>query len=205
METFLHWLSVWFIGVMLAAPIGPVSILFIRRTLQLGIQGAAAVGIGNAVADLIYIIIFVTGFSIVPADNVWVKCLGGLFLLGIAVYEIIKNKNEKIIKNERKRGWNRVFIHSFFLTLVNPMNIMIFLSIFASVDIDISSINEFIWVIFTIILGPISWWLALGILIIKVHKKISEVWWKRAIYASFFVIGSLGVIAIIESVMEVWK
>ena len=47
----LYLLKAWMIGIAIAAPVGPIGMLCIKKTLELGIKGALLVGLGAALAD----------------------------------------------------------------------------------------------------------------------------------------------------------
>ncbi|QHE60653.1 LysE family transporter [Rossellomorea vietnamensis] len=73
------------IGVAIAAPVGPVGILCIQRTLAYGRRTGFLSGLGAATADALYGLIAVMGFTVVSgflmAHQFWIQVWGGVFLL----------------------------------------------------------------------------------------------------------------------------
>src|ERR1700683_2943674 len=76
-------------GLIIAAPVGPVNVLCIRRTLEKGRKSGMVSGVGAALADTLYG--GVAGFSIslviqfVLREEFWIRLIGGILLMGIGV------------------------------------------------------------------------------------------------------------------------
>ena len=94
-------------SVAIQMPIGPISILCIRKTLELGIRGTILVGLGTALADSIYAVVATLGLSAisetVTENKSILKLFGGLFLLYLAYKETKSSdlSNEINIKNQQ--------------------------------------------------------------------------------------------------------
>ena len=147
MQTLLFFSKAFFASVAIQIPIGPISILCIRKTLELGIRGAILVGLGTALADSVYAIVAALGFSVVSEtmteNESILKLLGGLFLLYLAYKEAksvdMSMSNEINIKNQQNF---RTIIETFFLNIISPVTIISFIGIFALVDIMPTSTTE---------------------------------------------------------------
>ena len=72
------------IGFSIAAPVGPIGVLCIRRTLAEGRMSGLVSGLGAATADAIYGGIAGFGLTVVSniliSQQVWLRIIGGLFL-----------------------------------------------------------------------------------------------------------------------------
>ncbi|HLF67016.1 MAG TPA: LysE family transporter, partial [Gammaproteobacteria bacterium] len=79
------------IGLAVAAPIGPVGLLCVRKTLEFGLIGTLAVGLGTALADALYAGIAAFGLAtlseIIIKQVVYFKVLGGILLFILAIKE----------------------------------------------------------------------------------------------------------------------
>ena len=137
------------IGLAIAAPVGPIGVLCMRRTLAYGRVSGFVSGLGAATADAVYGSIAAFGLTIVAKvlveQEAALQLVGGLFLayLGIRTImekpknlgltpealPIIQQKNTQWRWNWRALGQD--FISTFLLTLTNPMTILSFAAIFA--------------------------------------------------------------------------
>ncbi|MBP0030767.1 LysE family translocator [Roseofilum reptotaenium CS-1145] len=122
------------IGLSIAAPVGPIGILCIRRTLSQGRIAGLVSGLGAATADGFYGCI--AGFGLTFISNLFIehqitlRLIGGFFLcyLGIQTFRSSPSKEEA--KIDGKNLW-RAYISTLFLTLTNPLTILSFAAIFA--------------------------------------------------------------------------
>jgi len=152
-------LNAWLIGIAVAAPVGPIGLLCIRKTLELGLLGALAVGLGAALADGIYGLIVAAGLDMVTRLLVeqlyWIKIIGGIFLLYLA-YTDIKNAHMPIAQQLMKTDdFLRLVSKVFFLTLTNPMTMLTFIAIFASICGTSPSFTELLAMVFGVVFGVV--------------------------------------------------
>ncbi len=130
------------IGFSISAPIGPIGVLCIRRTLAEGRPSGLACGPGAATADAIYGCIagfgptFISGFPV--RQHVWLRLIGGAFLC----YPGIRTLTAKPPWQEAGGNENLLigaYVSTFFLTLTNPMTILSFAAIFAGLGLASAS------------------------------------------------------------------
>ena len=163
-ELFLRGLV---IGVSIAAPVGPIGVLCIRRTLAEGRLAGFVSGLGAASADGIYGC--VAGFGLTAVTNFlleqshWLRLVGGLFLcyLGIKTALAAPASREAALKPD-SRAAN--YASTFLLTLTNPMTILSFTAVFAGLGLagakgDYRSAAALVAGVF---LGSAAWWLVLS-------------------------------------------
>ncbi len=122
------------IGFSIAAPVGPISVLCIRRTLAKGRLSGIVSGLGAATADAVYGCVAVLGLTFISNglinQQVWLRLIGGLFLC----YLGIKTFFAKPAKRTALAGGNSLagaYTSTFFLTLTNPMTILFFAAVIA--------------------------------------------------------------------------
>ena len=179
------------IGLSIAAPVGPIGILVIRRTLINGQLSGFISGLGAATADAIYGSIAGLGLTLISSflikQQMWLGLIGGIFLcyLGLKTLLTITSSPIKAItysesknpESERKyaliaaihsnrlsRDYLADYGSTLFLTLTNPMTILSFTAIFAG--LGLTSNNGNLMLAFSLIagvfVGSTIWWLCLS-------------------------------------------
>ncbi|PLT35654.1 LysE family translocator [Bacillus sp. V5-8f] len=135
-----------FLGLSLAAPIGPINAAQLDRGIKNGFWNAWVLGLGAALADGIYMILVYLGvvhFLETPFMKTFLW-LFGFFVLTYTGIESIVSAG-KIATNERrnKESLLKSFISGFFMSISNPLTILFWLGIFGSVLANASSIYDF--------------------------------------------------------------
>ncbi len=126
------------IGFSIAAPVGPIGVLCIRRTLAEGQLYGLVSGLGAATADALYGCVaafgltFVSGFLI--GHKLWLSLIGGLFLLYLGIKTLLSTPAENAARAEGK-GLFGAYASTFLLTVTNPMTILSFVAIFAALGL----------------------------------------------------------------------
>ena len=155
------------IGFSIAAPVGPIGVLCVRRTLADGRAAGLVSGLGAATADAFYG--FVAGFgltfisSFLVGQKVWLSLFGGLFLLYLGIKTLLSHPAEKEA-NIKQHGLFGSYISTLVLTLTNPMTVLSFVAIFAGLGLantDGGYDSAFILVL-GVFLGSAAWWLLLS-------------------------------------------
>ena len=155
------------IGFAIAAPVGPIGVLCIQRTLNRGASFGFVSGLGAATADACYGIIAAFSvaavFNFLSAQKIWFSLAGGLYLgyLGIKAFRTVPDS-----KIEASNGMGRLsaYLSIFVLTLTNPMTIFAFAAVFAGFgfgNTDGNYLNAVILVI-GVFTGSALWWLTLS-------------------------------------------
>lgn len=160
-----------FIGFSIAAPVGPIGILCIRRTLVKGRWSGFVTGLGAATADALFGAIAAFGLtflaSILINQSVWMRIGGGLFLIFLGIKFLIskpRDMREYSIDSYSERRLLRDYFSTFFLTLSNPLTIFSFSAIiagFGSSVIESRNYFESSKMILGIFLGSSLWWILL--------------------------------------------
>lgn len=203
-------LQSFLIGIFIAAPVGPIGVLCIRRTLAEGRIAGFISGLGAATADAIYGAIAAFGLTVISLfliqHNLWLRLGGGAFLvfLGIRTFfspPTIENLDSH--PSDRQSSLIRYYASTFLLTITNPLTILSFAAIFAAIsgrDMDYSG-DYFASTIMVlgIFLGSCAWWFILSGFTGYFRRKLKEtgmVWINRisgGIITGFgmFALGSL--------------
>lgn len=167
------------IGALASAPMGPVGILCIQRTLNKGRWYGFVTGIGAAMSDLIYALITGLGMSFVMdfinnAQNKFLlQIFGSVLLLVFGVYCFKSNPMKNAHQSSNKKGTlTHNAVTAFFVTLSNPLIIFLFMAMFAQLAFIVPSHPvEMVVGFMSIIGGALLWWFGLTWLIDKVRNK----------------------------------
>ncbi len=167
------------LGFSIAAPVGPIGILCIRKTLQFGRFSGFFSGLGAACADTIYGLIAALGLTLVSdfliAHQLWLRIIGGAFLIFLGAKTFFAPVDEKT-KNVSHKTLIGDFISTFFLTIINPLTILSYLAIFAALGIGHMQGNYLNtgWLVFGVFLGSSLWWLILSEGVTLFRKRVSQ-------------------------------
>ncbi len=153
------------IGFSIAAPVGPIGLLCIQRTLIHGRVSGFVSGLGAATADSIYGSIAGFGLTIVSHflidQRMGIHLLGGVFLLLLGLKGLFAKPVASVARTSnpaRGIGWH--YLSTFLLTMTNPMTILSFLAVFAALGVG-NSTHEYANATFTVIgvfVGSATWW-----------------------------------------------
>jgi threonine/homoserine/homoserine lactone efflux protein len=155
------------IGLSIAAPVGPIGVLCIRRTLAQGRGYGLVSGLGAATADAAYGCIagfgltFISGFLV--DQQVRLRLVGGAFLCYLGIKTLLAKPAEEAAE-AKGTSLLGAYGSTFFLTLTNPMTILSFAAIFAGLGVaetgrDYVSAAILVAGVFA---GSALWWLLLS-------------------------------------------
>lgn len=171
------------IGFALAAPVGPVGILCIRRALADGRYAAFIAGLGAAFADTFYGA--VAGFGITAISGFLLehtftlRLVGGSFLLLLGA-KTWRGSPKLTPDAGSGPGLVKDFVSTFLITLSNPGTILASMGVFAAMGaIDNGKPAEASLLIFGVFSGSTLWWLVLSALAGAVRSKLNENWMRR--------------------------
>ena len=167
------------VGIIASAPMGPVGILCIQRTIQKGRTYGIVTGAGAALSDIIYALITGFGMSFVMEiiDNeqniFWMKLIGSLMLFSFGIYMFRTDPRKCLRPSMKKRG---TLLHNFttalLVTLSNPLIIFLFIALFNMLTFVIPG-NLFGQCVgyLSIVAGAMIWWLGLTYIINKMKSS----------------------------------
>lgn len=170
------------IGIICSAPMGPVGILCVQRTLNKGRWYGFVTGIGATVSDLIYALIAGLGMRYAAqylddAENrFYLQIFGSLLLLGFGIYCFFTDPRKKIHKSKNKKGTlANNLITAFIVTVSNPLIILLLIALYAQFAFVLPSepVQQSLGYI-SICAGALLWWWGLTWLIDKVRTKFSD-------------------------------
>ncbi|MFT6509169.1 MAG: threonine/homoserine/homoserine lactone efflux protein [Parvibaculaceae bacterium] len=196
------------VGIAVAAPIGPVNLICIRRALRYGWLNGFLAGLGAAAGDGIFAII--AAFSVTAAldfmqsNEVWLQSIGGLFLIGVGTKTWFSHPHlvdgepqdpTKRAKDHDLEGLLAGVTSSFFLTITNPATMLGFVAIFGSIagftlgGTDYVRATE---LVIAVILGSALWWAALTSFVAYFRRYMNDRALERINRGSAILIALLG-------------
>ena len=167
------------VGILASAPMGPVGVLTIQRTLNKGRWYGMVTGLGAAVSDIIYAAISLLGMSFVmaiienPRNMFWFKVIGGILLMFFGIYTYLSNPTNNLRPANPNKGslWHNG-ITGFLVTFSNPLIILLFIALMARFEFVVP---EHYWEqglgYESIFAGALLWWCGLTYIIDKVRTK----------------------------------
>jgi threonine/homoserine/homoserine lactone efflux protein len=155
------------IGFSIAAPVGPIGVLCIRRTLAQGRVHGLVSGLGAATADAVYGLVAGFGLTFVSdalvGQQFWLRLGGGLFLCYLGVRTFLAAPAEEA-ESARAVGLVGSYASTLVLTLTNPVTILSFAAVFAG--LGLAGAGEEYGAALTLVLGVFGgsalWWLLLS-------------------------------------------
>jgi threonine/homoserine/homoserine lactone efflux protein len=178
MDVFLRGLL---IGFSIAAPVGPIGVLCIRRTLAEGRLAGFLSGMGAASADMFYGAVAAFGLTAVQemliGQSNWLRVVGGIFLLYLGLKTFFSKPVEEAAKSSRG-GLFGAYLTTFFLTITNPITILSFIAIFAGLRLGETGGNyaSATFMVLGVFLGSAAWWLTLSLLVGLLRNRFNTTW-----------------------------
>ena len=188
------------IGFSIAAPVGPIGLLCIRRSLAGGQWVGLATGLGAATADAAYGLVAAFGLTAVSdflvGQRLWLGLIGGAFLCWLGARTFVQKPAEQAAE-ARGDSLLGAYLSTLFLTLTNPMTILSFVAVFAGFGLGASSdylaATTLVAGVFT---GSALWWLLLSGGVGLFRSRIGPKWMQAVNRVSGAVIFAFGVYAI---------
>lgn len=153
------------LGFSIAAPVGPIGLLCIRRTLERGRMAGFITGLGAATADTMFALAAAFGLSVsaaVTSCSSWLHPVAGVFLIALG----LKMAAEKpIARAAVAKGGSPVwwFLSTFLLTISSPVTILSFVAAFALLGPAGSGLASSLQMTLGVFAGSVAWWLALSV------------------------------------------
>ena len=154
------------IGFSIAAPVGPIGVLCMRRTLAECRAAGFASGLGAATADAVYGCVAGLGLTffsnILINQQVWLRIIGGIFLCYLGIKTFLA-KPVELAASYKGSGLIGAYTSTFFLTLTNPMTIFSFSAIFAGLGLTsaVGNYGSAGALVLGVFIGSSLWWLIL--------------------------------------------
>ena len=191
------------IGFAIAAPVGPIGVLCIRRSLAEGRWIGLVTGLGAATADAAYGAIAAFGLTAISGflvtQRAWLGLVGGVFLFYLGIRTLVSKPADEAA-GARGGGMFAAYVSTLFLTLTNPMTILSFAAVFASLGLaaspDYASAGLMVGGVFA---GSALWWLLLSNGVALFRSRMTPRWMQVVNRISGCIILGFALISLIHS------
>jgi threonine/homoserine/homoserine lactone efflux protein len=166
-------------GFIIAAPVGPVGILCVQRTLAKGMPVGLTAGFGGAVADTIFGAVAAFGLTFIAdfllRNETWMRLGGGVLLLALGLHGCFKQVSVAAAPPS-VRGAAGDGVSAFILTITNPITMLTFSPVFLAVGAVVPQDDRpAAWsLILGVFAGSCLWWLMLCALAEVFRRKLNS-------------------------------
>lgn len=165
------------IGIVTSAPIGPVGLLTIQRTLSQGRFAGILSGAGAATADAFYGGLAGLGLGAVAGflahQRLWIHIAAGVLCLWFGLRAMFfRPRHHRQTRAYSGRGllWN--YASAILLTLANPLTVLFFIVVFAALHLDHVSLMRLLLTVAGIFSGCVVWWTGLTLTTARLHTYL---------------------------------
>jgi threonine/homoserine/homoserine lactone efflux protein len=190
------------IGLTIAAAVGPITLLVIRRTIDHGGAYGLASGLGVATADATYAGIAAFGLtaitSVLVANHAILGLVGGVVIVVLGI-RILRSQPTGPATTGERPGLGGAFASIYGLTMTNPLTIILYAGVFAGIGLSVgASFADAGVLTLSVWLGSGLWWVVLCSIVAWLRGRVSPMallWVNRASGAALAVFGALAVIS----------
>lgn len=167
------------VGFCMSAPVGPIAVLCIRRTLVFGRASGLVAGLGAATADSLYAMLAGLGMTLVAnlllEYHGVLRGLGGVALVAMGVTTWRSPVGCTRLPGASRGFWS-TYVSTLLLTLANPLTIFLFAAVFAGVGMDRFSLSYHMagLLVGGVFLGAVLWWFLLSAFIDYLRDKVNR-------------------------------
>jgi threonine/homoserine/homoserine lactone efflux protein len=191
------------LGLSIAAPVGPIAMLCIRRTLLDGWRYGMIAGLGAATADALYGCIAAFGLTLIAnvllAHQRWLGLGGGLFLCYLGAKTLVAQPTTQLSAVQRA-GLLRTYGTTFALTLSNPLTILSFAAIVTGLGAttSASSYGDAGVLVMGVFVGSMLWWICLSsaVSLLRIRMTVGSLRWISLV--SGVVMLGFGILALVR-------
>lgn len=195
------------IGILVSAPMGPIGMLCIQRTLSKGRWHGFITGLGAMVSDIVYAILTSLGMGVVvnfvEANQAPLQ-LGGSLVLAVFGYYIYQSNPVKNLRKQKERrlSFTQDFITAFLLTFSNVLIVLLYIGLFARFGFILPdhSVGMIVGGVGCIGIGAVCWWLFITYIVSKLRKWFNDrgIWLMNRIVGSIIIaLSIIGVVSVL--------
>ena len=197
------------IGILVSAPMGPIGLLCVQRTLNKGRWHGFFSGLGAAVSDIFYAVLTCLGMGIVigfiHSNKELLQIVGGLLMLGFGIYIYRSNPSKNLHKpSTAPKNYFQDSLTAFGLTFSNPFIIFLFIALFARFNFlaEGEVVFSVLIALIGIAAGAMFWWFLITYLVSKVRGSFNV----RGLWIMNRIVGVvIVVVAIAGTITAIWK
>jgi threonine/homoserine/homoserine lactone efflux protein len=201
------------IGVLVAAPVGPVNILCIQRAIERGFWGGVAAGLGAVLGDGLIALFASLGVGAISGavqnHRTIIQVVGGIALLAFGVKLFItKPRIEVPVPGEEEKASLKDFVwdipQTFFFTITNPGAVLGLFAIFGGVStfVEVDGYIDSLVMVAAIMAGSLAWWIFLSNMIGRVRHRITAARFKVINQVAGALLGAFGIVLVAEMIVK---
>ena len=188
------------IGVLVSAPMGPIGVLCIQRTMNKGRWAGFYTGLGAAISDLMYSLLAGLGLSIVidfiEANQNPLQIAGSIVLLIFALYLLRRNPVRTLRRlKDKKKSYMQDLVTGFLFTVSNPLILFLIIGLYARFNFMLPEYGLYHYLIgyAFIFIGAISWWFMITFFVnaVRSHFNLRSMWLVNRIIGAIILVMSL--------------
>lgn len=173
------------VGVLIAAPVGPVNVLCIQRAIERGVAAGIFAGLGAVLGDGLIALLAALGVgqinSAITLYRDVIQLVGGLVLVGFGVM-LSRSKPAFVVTEPGQSEWSSIrdgvwdVPKTFLLTITNPGAVLGLIAIFGGVSsfVDVKSTIQALWLVAIIVAGSTMWWVFLATMVGRIRHRVTE-------------------------------
>jgi threonine/homoserine/homoserine lactone efflux protein len=201
------------IGILVAAPVGPVNVLCIQRAIERGFWGGIAAGLGAMLGDGLIALCAALGVGAISGAVAYyratIQVLGGLVLLafGLKLYFATPRFVPVATEGARKETL-RDFVwdipQTFLLTITNPGAVLGLFAIFGGISsfVEVDSYVDALTIVAAVMGGSLAWWVGLSHLIGRFRHHVTELRLRLINQVAGLLLSGLGVLLVGEAILK---
>lgn len=201
------------LGILIAAPVGPVNIICIQRAIERGTIAGILAGLGAVIGDGLIALIAALGVGQITGTisryRDAIQLVGGLVLVGFGLklsYSVPRFVQSSPGKTEwrilRDGLWD--VPQTFLLTVTNPGAVLGLVAIFGGISsfVDVTSTRDALWLALFIVVGSLFWWIFLAAMVGRIRHRVTEDRLRRINVAAGVLLIAFGAILMAEIVLK---
>lgn len=205
------------VGVLIAAPVGPVNVLCIQRAIERGVAAGIFAGLGAVLGDGLIALLAALGVgqmtSAIALYRDLIQLVGGLVVAGFGVM-LSRSRPRLVAGSPSSSEWSSVRDHiwdvpkTFLLTITNPGAVLGLIAIFGGVSsfVEVQSTVQALWLVAAIVAGSLMWWVFLATMVGRVRHRVTESRLAHINYTAGVLLMLLGAMMVGELALKaIWR
>ncbi len=205
------------VGVLIAAPVGPVNVMCIQRAIERGVAAGIAAGFGAVLGDGLIALLAALGVGqitdAITGYRDLVQIVGGLVLAGFGV--MLSRSRPKLVTiapGQSEWAGARDYLwdvpKTFLLTVTNPGAVLGLVAIFGGVSsfVEVRSTAQALWLVAFIVAGSMMWWVLLATVVGRIRHRVTEARLAQINKAGGLILVLFGVVLVGEIALKaLWR
>lgn len=194
------------IGLIIAAPVGPINLMCVQRTLQHGFLSGVAAGIGAAIGDGIFATIAAFGITwlteLIEGNSTWIQGVGGVLLLAMGARTYFIPPGHQVPKVDQNWAHHGGLIGTtFLLTITNPATLIGYIAVISGVKNFVAGPGDYLAatvLVASVMAGSFLWFVVVARIATQFRQRFEGIGLTMINRASGVVIAVFGALVLID-------